>query len=440
MKTVKLRIFSLLALLFALLLGLRSLPVLHVADRTLSKRADDVLEALGAELPPDVDRAFLQYVGKTYGADVLDELAEKETYTDGVWDELTGNSLHVLRSLYREEPTKADNVRLLSAGKRGTRKTTVMIFGGDICFADNYVVMQHLKTTENGLFDCIDPRWADEMRAADIAVLNNEFTISDRGAPLSGKMYTFRADPAHTALYGELGVDFVTLANNHAYDFGRDAFLDTMDSLRENGVDYAGGGRNAAEAQRPFYYLVNGRKIAFVSATRAEKNIMTPEAGPDSPGVFRCYDPERLKQVLAEAKACSDYVVLFVHWGTEHTDVLEPVQKTTAHAYIDAGADLIVGAHAHQLQGIEFYKGKAIFYNLGNFWFDDYEDVDTGLVRLELSPDGGEAFRFVPGVQTGCETSYELGTARGREVLDRIAGYLPDIRIDDDGRVTPAEP
>ncbi len=440
MKTVKLRGISLLALLLALLLCLRGLPVLHVANRTLTKRADAVLEALGAELPPDVDQAFLQYVGKTYGAFVLDELAEKATYTDGVWDELTGNSLHVLRSLYREEPTKANNVRLLSAGKRGTRKTTVMTFGGDICFADNYVVMQHLKTTENGLFDCIDPRWADEMRAADIAVLNNEFTISDRGAPLSGKMYTFRADPAHTALYGELGVDFVTLANNHAYDFGRDAFLDTMDSLRENGVDYAGGGRNAAEAQRPFYYLVNGRKIAFVSATRAEKNIMTPEAGPDSPGVFRCYDPERLKQVLAEAKACSDYVVLFVHWGTEHTDVLEPVQKSTAHDYIDAGADLIVGAHAHQLQGIEFYKGKAIFYNLGNFWFDDYDDVDTGLVRLELSPDGGEAFRFLPGVQTGCETSYELGTARGREVLDRIAGYLPGIRIDDDGRVTPAEP
>ena len=141
MKTVKLRIFSLLALLLALLLCLRGLPVLHVADRTLTKRADAVLEALGAELPPDVDQAFLQYVGKTYGAFVLDELAEKATYTDGVWDELTGNSLHVLRSLYREEPTKADNVRLLSAGKRGTRKTTVMTFGGDICFADNYVLL-----------------------------------------------------------------------------------------------------------------------------------------------------------------------------------------------------------------------------------------------------------------------------------------------------------
>ncbi len=435
MKTVRLYIFAGLALLLALLIVLRILPV----RPSLEERADVVLESLGDELPTDVDKRFLQFVGKSYGENVLEELAERENYMDDVWIDLTGNSLHVLRSLYRGE-SALPNVRLLNTVGRGEQRPTVLTFGGDICFADNYVVMQHLKTTENGLFDCIDPRWADEMRAADIAVLNNEFTISERGTPLAGKMYAFRADPSHTALYNELGVNFVTLANNHAYDFGRDAFLDTMEILRANGVDYAGGGRNAEEAQKPFYYLVNGRKIALISATRAEKNIMTPEAEEDSPGVFRCYDPERLKQVLAEAKACSDYVILFVHWGTEHTDVLEPVQKTTAHEYIDAGADLIIGAHAHQLQGIEFYRGKAIFYNLGNFWFDDSDDVDTGLARLELSPDGGETFWFLPGVQSGCETTYELGSARGREVLDRLAGYLPGIRIGDDGRVIPAGP
>lgn len=394
-----------------------------------------VLAAFGEALPADVDAAFLRFIEERFGAEALEALAAQDGYSDDLWRALTGNSLHVLRALYRNEPEEAENVRLVSLGAPGQNKTTVMTFGGDICFADNYVVMQYLKTTENGWKDCIDPAWADVMRGADLAVLNNEFTISDRGAPLANKMYTFRADPAHAALYGELGVKFVTLANNHAYDFGEDAFLDTLQALQQNGVDYAGGGRNAEEAQRPFYYLVDGRKIAFVSATRAEKYILTPEAGEDSPGVFRCYDPERLLEVLAEAKACSDYVVLFVHWGTEHTDVLEPVQETTSHAYIDAGADLIIGAHAHQLQGIEFYKGKAIFYNLGNFWFDDY-DVETGLVKWELDADGGERFYFLPGMQTGCFTSYELGTARGRKILDHLSAYLPGIRIGDDGRIT----
>lgn len=394
-----------------------------------------VLEAFGDALPPDVDAAFLRFVGERFGEETLAELAAQSVYTDGLWRDLTGNSLHVLRALYANEPETMENVRLISLGVRGSDKATVMTFGGDICFADNYVVMQHLKTTENGWKDCIDPEWAKVMRDADIAMLNNEFTISDRGAPMPGKAYTFRAAPEHTALYAELGVDFVTLANNHAYDFGEEAFLDTLEALQTYGVDYAGGGKTAEEAQRPFYYLVDGRKIAFVSATRAEKYILTPEAGERSSGVFRCYDPERLLEVIAEAKAHSDYVVLFVHWGTEHTDVLEKVQKITAHAYIDAGADLIIGTHAHQLQGIEFYKGKAIFYNLGNFWFDDY-DVETGLVRFSLAADGGETFSFLPGMQTGCVTSYELGTDQGRTVLDRLAAYLPGIRIDDDGRIT----
>lgn len=393
-----------------------------------------VLEAFGELLPADVDAAFLQFVGERFGVETLEELAARPAYTDELWRELTGNSLHVLRSLYAKEPENAENVRLMSLGVRGQSKATVMTFGGDICFADNYVVMQHLKTTENGLADCIDPEWAKVMRNADIAMLNNEFTISGRGAPMPGKAYTFRADPAHTALYKELGVDFVTLANNHAYDFGEEAFLDTLDALQTYGIDYAGGGRNAAEAQRPFYYLVDGRKIAFVSATRAEKYILTPEAGEDTSGVFRCYDPERLLEVIAEAKANSDYVVLLVHWGTEHTDVLEKVQRTTSHAYIDAGADLIIGSHAHQLQGIEFYKGKAIFYNLGNFWFDDY-DVEVGLAKLVLAADGEEEVYFLPGLQKGCVTSYELGTARGRKILDHLAAYLPGIRIDDDGRI-----
>ena len=394
-----------------------------------------ILETFGDVLPSDVDEGFLHFVGERFGRGTLEELAAQEFYTDGLWRSLTGNTLHVLRSLYAKEPEKLENVRLMSLGERGQEKTTVMTFGGDICFADNYVVMQHLKTTEHGLTDCIDPEWAKVMRDADLAMLNNEFTISRRGAPMAGKAYTFRADPVHTALYQELGVDFVTLANNHAYDFGEDAFLDTLDALTAHGIDYAGGGRNAEEAQRPFYYLVDGRKIAFVSATRAEKHILTPEAGEDSSGVFRCYDPERLLEVIAEAKANSDYVVLFVHWGTEHTDVLEEVQKTTSHAYIDAGADLLIGTHAHQLQGIEFYKGKAIFYNLGNFWFDHY-DIETGLVKFALAPDGEENFYFLPGMQTGCVTSYELGTPLGREILDHLAGYLPGIRIDDDGRIT----
>lgn len=380
---------------------------------------------------------FLNFVAERFGIDNLADMAEaisKDGYDDTLWYEYTGNTLHFLRSLFLDDDS-LPNVRYMSSGERGSDKKTVMTFGGDVCFGDNYYPMQHLKSTENGLYDCFAPEWIETMRNADIAMLNNEFTISDRGEPMPKKLYTFRAETGHTALYNELGVDFVTLANNHAFDYGEVAFFDTLDTLTKYGVDYAGGGRNAEEAQRPFYYLVDGRKVGFVSATRAEKYILTPEAKEDSAGVFRCYDPERLIEVISETKQNCDYVVLFVHWGTEYSAVLEKAQTETSHLYIDAGADLIIGSHAHQLQGIEFYNDKAIFYNLGNFWFNG-KKIETGLVQLELDPSGNAEYYFLPGLQYHCETSYELGTELGREIMDRIASYEEGIVIEDDGRVT----
>lgn len=390
--------------------------------------------------PDECDKVnnFLNFIGETFDGYPLHGIyTEMKTngYSDEMWQKYTGNSLHVLRSLFLKEYESEDNVRLINIGKTESDKKTVFTFGGDVCFADNYATMPYLEKQENRLYDCFASEWFDTMQSADIAMLNCEYAISDRGEPMAGKMFTFLSKPENTSFYNDLGVDFVTLANNHVFDYGEDAFLDTLTTLDEYGIDHAGAGRNAEEAQKPFYYLIDGRKIAFISATRAEKYILTPEAKEDSAGVFRCYNTERLLEVIEETKQNCDYVVLFVHWGTEYSDVLEEVQKTTSHDYIDAGADLIIGSHAHQLQGIEFYKGKAIFYNLGNFWFNA-KSIETGLVRFELSPDGEEQFYFLPGMQEGCEVSYELGTEKGREILDHIASYEPaQVAIDDDGRV-----
>lgn len=381
--------------------------------------------------------SFALFVEMGAGDAVTNAMAETllaNDYYDAAWREFTGNSLHVWESLYKGEHESSPFVRLLSMGEAGKDKTTVMTFGGDICFADNYEVMKYMVQKGYSLEDCIAPEWFAEMQNADIAVLNNEFSISNRGKAMNGKAFTFRADPANTALYNQLGVDLVTLANNHVFDYGEDAFHDTLDTLREYGVDYAGAGRNVEEAQSPMYYLVDGRKIAFISATRAEKYILTPEATEDSPGVFRCYDTARLLEVIAEAKEESDYVILLVHWGREGSHELEDVQEETAPLYLEAGADLIVGAHAHRLQGIEFIDGKAVFYNLGNFWFDNF-NIETGLVRFELAADGEETFYFLPAKQSGCKTSYELGTTKGRTILDHVESYSKGISIRDDGLI-----
>lgn len=361
---------------------------------------------------------------------------KKNGYNDGVWLKYTGNSIHVWRSLYMKEDENESKFKIISLGEKDSTKKTVLTFGGDICFADNYATMPYLQGKGGELESVFSSEWIDIMKGSDVATLNCEFAISNRGEPMPHKAYTFLSKPENTKYFNELGVDFVTLANNHVFDFGEDAFFDTLDTLDEYGIGHAGAGRNASEAQKPFYYIINGRKIAYISATRAEKYILTPEATEDGAGVFRCYDNERLLEVIEETKRNCDYVILLVHWGTEYSAKLESVQKRTSHEYIDAGADLIVGTHAHQLQGIEFYEGKAIFYNLGNFWFNA-KRIETGLMKLELDASGNEEFYFIPGLQSGCKTQYLLGTNAGRNILDNLASHEPSqITIADDGKIT----
>ena len=120
--------------------------------------------------------------------------------------------------------------------------------------------------------------------------INNEFTYSTNGSPMDGKAYTFRADPSRVEIIKELGVDVAGLANNHIFDYGAEAFADTLDTLNNAEISYVGAGRNKQEAMAPLYIEVQGKTIAYVAASRAEKNIMTPEATEDSPGILRCYD------------------------------------------------------------------------------------------------------------------------------------------------------
>ncbi len=384
---------------------------------------------------------YLAHFAARYGTDrliALENALSDTPYTRDVWYAVTGNSYFVLRDVYLGAHEESENIRLISLGNwDGENATTRLTFGGDICLADNYLPMQAMKKNGRTILDCIDPKLVALMKSDDVTLLTNEFAISDRGTPMAGKKWTFRAAVANTALYNDLGVDLVSLANNHVYDYGKDAFLDTLSALDTYGIDAIGGGADLAEAMRPMYYLINGRKIAFVAASRAEKYKLTPEATATSPGILRCYDTAKFLQVIAEAEANSDFVIASIHWGTEYSAKLESAQTTTARAYIDAGVDLIIGSHAHCLQGIEYYKGKAIFYNMGNFWFND-TTLDSGMVQVELFHDGSTQNTFIPALQKNCITTSELGTAEGARILDWMEAHSVGVNLAEDGKVTPS--
>ena len=267
-------------------------------------------------------------------------------------------------------------------------------------------------------------------------VANSEFTVSNRGTPIPGKQYTFRAKPERLAIYGEMGVDLVTLANNHVYDFGSLAFNDMLDSFDAIKMPYVGAGRNLAEAKKPYYLtLPNGYRVAFVNATRAEKwGIDTPGATATTGGVLLCYDPTEFIDAIKQAKANSDYVVAIIHWGTESSHRLEPVQKTTAQEYLRAGADIIVGGHAHTLQGIDYNNGKPIVYNLGDFIFNNQTE-DTGILQIKFLANGEIKYYFLPGQQRNAFTNLLSGAARAQKINEILSWDGSNAKILGDGEI-----
>jgi len=314
-------------------------------------------------------------------------------------------------------------------------------FAGDINLDENWGTTRYMLAQPNGIYDCISEELVSYMQDADIMCLNNEYSYSLHGKPLKGKAYTFRADPKQVEVLQQLGVDAVTLANNHVYDYGREAMLDTFTVLEDAGIPYFGAGETLQRAMEPLYLEVDGKTIALVAASRAEKYKMTPQATDTEPGILRCYDPELFLQVIREAKEHADFCIAFVHWGTEYSYDLEQVQLDTGKAYLDAGADAVIGVHSHCLQGMEYYDQKPIIYSLGNYWFNE-KTLDTMLLQLHFSGDDDDTrltVQVIPAVQSGYRTTYASKFEEQRRIYDFLESISVNVEISDEGIVTPLE-
>ena len=311
-----------------------------------------------------------------------------------------------------------------------------LCFAGDISLDENAVTTAGLDAAEGDLSQCISLELLEIMQSADLMCLNNEFTYSNNGSPMEGKMYTFRAKPERVSVLQEMGVDVVTLANNHVYDYGKQALIDTFDTLEDAGIHYFGAGRNLEEAMEPVYYTIDDKVIAFVGASRAEKNKMTPQATDEKPGILRCYDTELFLQSIHEADEKADFVIAVVHWGTEYSYDLEEVQLTTGKEYLDAGADVIIGAHSHCLQGMEYYDGKPIVYSLGNYWFNN-KTLDSMLLELHFYGNDEEQYldmKMIPAIQKNATVNWVDETEQQR-IYDFMESISVNIEIDKQGLI-----
>ncbi len=317
----------------------------------------------------------------------------------------------------------------------------ILTFAGDMCLSENYFPYITYVAGGYDVYSCISEEFINEMRNSSLCFVNSEFPFTDSDNKLKGKLYNFKVNPATVKFYADLGVDIAGLANNHVYDYGEESLLDTMETLKEAGISYVGAGKNIQEAETPLYFTVNGIKIAYVMASKAEKNRKTPEAG-ESAGILLCYDSDRFCNSISEAEKNADYVVAVVHWGKENSDALESDQYSLGSEYIDAGADIVVGGHSHVIQGVDYYKGKPIFYSLGDFWFDYYTE-DTFLLKLylERNDDGSidASAQVIPGVQkegfTGaCDSEYDKS-----RILQKLNSLSESGVIDNEGYVHDAK-
>ncbi|MBQ4354118.1 MAG: CapA family protein [Clostridia bacterium] len=260
-----------------------------------------------------------------------------------------------------------------------------LVFTGDFNLGEDFswCPIRHLGENPS-VSDFLLPPLDSLLASADLICINLECVISDRGTPTPNKAYTFRGSPENVRLLTEAGCDIVSLANNHVYDYGPDALLDTMQHLTDAQIAYVGAGADLAEASSYKALVAGGLKIGFAAASNAEKFYMTPIAEENAPGILTMYDPALMLETVSKAAADCDFVVYVVHWGTENSTVVNDNQIDLAGQFAEAGADAVIGHHPHVLQKTDMIGDVPVAYSLGNFWFNTSPN-DTAAAELVLS-------------------------------------------------------
>ncbi len=240
-----------------------------------------------------------------------------------------------------------------------TRPATI-IFAGDMNF-DRYI----RQTAEHNGYDSIFTHIRDVMYESDCVFANLEGPITEHGSVSQGSAfgsaqnYQFTFDPVIRDTLKNMNVCAVNLGNNHIHNFGDDGIYSTKKFLEEKEFLYVGD-TGLAEEKRYDVITINDIKIGVVNYN-----------------AFVVQSPEHARADMIEIKDQSDFVIVYTHWGVEYASVPRSMERALAHELIDAGADAIIGSHPHVVQETEEYKGKMIYYSLGNFVFDQYFRAET---------------------------------------------------------------
>ena len=231
-------------------------------------------------------------------------------------------------------------------------------------------------------------------------MVNLETAITERGDPVAGKVYHFRSPASAFTALKSAGVDVVNMANNHALDYGPVGMQDTFDAIAASKLPVIGIGHNAAEAYKPYRTVVKGQRIAILSAVDwLEPGLVASwEATETQAGLAFSIDRTRLVAAVRAVRPEVDTLVVFLHWGTEETYCASPEQEDLAKTLIAAGADIVVGSHAHRVFGAGHLGTAFVAYGLGNFVYfrEDGESGRSGVLQLTVTGREVDEYSWVP--------------------------------------------
>ncbi|HEY5886951.1 MAG TPA: CapA family protein [Acidimicrobiales bacterium] len=276
----------------------------------------------------------------------------------------------------------------------GSGKPITFAFGGDVNFEGTPGTL--LTDDPAALFAGV----TDALRA-DVTMVNLETAITERGRA-EGKEFNFRAPASAFAALRAAGVDVVTVANNHGLDFGQEGLLDTLDAADDlaTGLPLVGAGHDTTEAYSAFRVTLRGQRISILGASRVTDGDLVDgwTVTDDRPGLAVAEDPTRLLEAVRAERAHADTLVVYLHWGRERVHCPVDDQPEMADALVAAGADVVVGSHAHVPLGGGLRDGAYVHYGLGNFLFGSAggPSAESGVLRLTLTGRRVDAAEWVP--------------------------------------------
>ncbi len=269
-----------------------------------------------------------------------------------------------------------------------------LAFAGDVHFAGRVARLLQDPATTFGPITSV-------LRSADFTAVNLETPVTRRGQP-QPKTYHFATTPEAFTALRDAGVDLITMANNHILDHGQTGLADTLAAAQAAHFPFVGAGVNAAAAWAPYVTTIHGTKIAIVGVSQVAELASSWVATAHRPGEANAINPGQTLAAVRAAKRLARIVIVFMHWGTEGMACPDQNQLSLAPKLAAAGASIIIGAHAHMLQGSGWLGHTFVAYGMGNFlWWENSYSTATGVLKLTLRPPAPLIARFIPAVVSG---------------------------------------